>query len=306
MMHAIRRLLSFFHRNRLDDQLSEEIQLHLELRRQALIDAGMSPAAAEYEARRQFGNATAIRERTRDQWGSPAVDAFFRDLGFAARMMAHSPGLSGVVILAIALGAGVNAALFLLLDNMLLRTQDIPAANRVVWLDDGRPLLGPTYPDYVDYRDRASAAMDLAAYAMTEVAARPRADDERTSLRAVLASGNYFSVLQARPTLGRTFGPAEDLPPLGTASVVLGDAYWNRRFNRDPNVLGPDHRDQFQTLHDRWRAAGRLQRRACTERQSLRAGRMGPPLVSTAARAWRYAPCRADSVVGPPGDRPTA
>ena len=235
MMHALRRLLSYVHRDRLDDQLAEEIQLHLELRRQALIDDGVSPADAEREARRQFGNVAAIRERMRDQWGSPAVDAFLRDLRFAVRMMSRTPGVSAVVVLTIALGAGVNAAVFLPLNNMLLRTPDIPAADRVVWVDDGRPLLGPPYPDYVDYRDRASTAMELAAYAMAQVSARHQ---QPTSLRAVFASGNYFSVLQARPALGRTFGPAEDLPPFGTPSVVLGDAYWARHFNRDPNVLG--------------------------------------------------------------------
>jgi predicted permease len=238
MMHAIRRLLSFLHRNRLDDQLSEEIQLHLELRRQALVQDGMSPADAEREALRQFGNVTSIRERTRDQWGSPAVDAFLGDLRLAVRMMARSRGLSATVVLTIALGAGVNAALFMLLNNLLLRPPPIPGADRVVWLDDGRPLLGPTYPDYIDYRHRASGAMDLAAYATAEVLGPTRGDAPSASLRAVLASGNYFSVLQARPALGRTFGYADDLPPLGTASVVLSDAYWTRHFNRDPNVLG--------------------------------------------------------------------
>jgi hypothetical protein len=127
---------------------------------------------------------------------------------------------------------------FLLLNNMLLRTPGIPGAARVVWLDDGKPLQGPTYPDYVDYRDRSAAFADLAAYGETEIAARLENGEQPVSLRAVLATGNYFSVLQAHAALGRRFGSAEDLPPLGTASVVLSDATWARRFNRDPGVLG--------------------------------------------------------------------
>jgi hypothetical protein len=66
MMHALRRLVSWLHRSRLDAELSEEIELHLELRRQALIEKGLSPADAEQEAPRQFGNVTRIRERSCD------------------------------------------------------------------------------------------------------------------------------------------------------------------------------------------------------------------------------------------------
>jgi ABC-type antimicrobial peptide transport system permease subunit len=69
------RLIAFFRRNRLDTELAEEIRQHLELRRAALIDEGVSPAEADREARRQFGNVTAIRDRARDEWGSPAAAA---------------------------------------------------------------------------------------------------------------------------------------------------------------------------------------------------------------------------------------
>ena len=76
MLHPVRRLLSFFRRGRLDDELAEEIRLHLELRQRALMDGGMPPADAEREARRQFGNVMSIRERTRDQWSGVALAAF--------------------------------------------------------------------------------------------------------------------------------------------------------------------------------------------------------------------------------------
>ncbi len=238
MLYVLRRMLAFFRRDRLDDELSEEIGLHLELRQRALMDEGLPADEAERQARRQFGNVTAIRERTRDQWGSPAATAFVQDVMFGARLMTRNPGLSVVVVLTIALGAGVNAALFLLLNNLLLRTPDLPGADRLVWLDEGRPLIGPSYPDYVDYRDRTNAFSDLAAYAMTGAAARLPGEEQPSRAQVVTASGNYFSVLQGSAALGRTFGPADDLPPLGTAVAVLSDAYWTRRFHRDPGALG--------------------------------------------------------------------
>jgi putative ABC transport system permease protein len=141
---VLRRIRAFFRRSRLDDELAEEIRLHIELRQNALIADGMAPDEAERQARRQFGNVTVIRERARDEWIRPSIAALFQDLRFAARLMTRNPGLSSIVVLTVALGAGVNAALFLALNNMLLRSPDLSAVDSLVWLDDGRPLLGPT------------------------------------------------------------------------------------------------------------------------------------------------------------------
>ena len=232
------RMRAFFRRNRLDDELAEEIRLHIELRRGALIADGMAADEAEREARRQFGNVTAIRERAREEWIRPWIASIVQDVRFATRLMTRNPGLSAIVVLTVAVGAGVNAALFFALNNMLLRSPDLTDPDTLVWLDDGRPLLGPTYPDYVDYRDRTAAFEDLAAYATTGVSARLPGDEQPRTILGVMASGNYFSVLKTRAALGRTFDHADDQPPLGTATVVLSDAYWARRFNRDPAVIG--------------------------------------------------------------------
>ncbi len=139
MLQLLRRLISFFRRDRLDDELAEEIRLHLDLRRRALIDDGMLPADADHEARRQFGNVIAIRERSRDHWGSVAVNAFFQDVKFGTRMLARSPGLSAVIVLTIAFGAGLNGAVFLQFNDLFLRPPDLTDPERLVWLDDGDP-----------------------------------------------------------------------------------------------------------------------------------------------------------------------
>ena len=244
MLHIMRRLLSFFRRGHLDDELAEEIRLHLELRQRALMDGGMPPADAEREARRQFGNVMAIRERTRDQWGSVAVAAFLQDVRFGARMLARSPGLSVVVVLTIAFGSFLNGAVFLQLNDTFLRAPDLPNAETLVWLDDGGPRMGgTTYPDYVDYRDRVPA-IDLAVFAgggnnnRAAVGNTVAAGTDARPVSVVLATGNYFRVLQAPAALGRTFDPSEDLPPLGTPVAVVSDAYWQRQLGRDSDVLG--------------------------------------------------------------------
>src|SRR5262245_7611556 len=246
MLQLLRRAVSYFRRDRLDDELAEEIRLHLELRRQALVDSGMPPAEADREARRQFGNVTAIREQSRDHWGSIAVTAFFQDVKFGARMLARSPGLCAVIVLTIAFGAGLNGAVFLQFNDVFLRPPDLTDAERLVWLDDGDPRMGgTTYPDYVDYRDRV-AAIELAVFARGDKTSAAVMDGrpitagtaEARPAEIGLASGNYFHILQASAALGRTFDRAEDLPPLGTAVAVLSDGYWTRQYGRAGDVLG--------------------------------------------------------------------
>jgi hypothetical protein len=235
----VRQIRSFFSRQ-FDDELADEMRMHQELRRQALIDGGMDPREAEYEARRLFGNPTLLRERSRDAWGFASMASFWRDLGFGARLLLRHPAQSGAIVLTIALGAGLNAALFLAVNAVLLRPPDITRAHEVIRLDDGKPNAGLSYPDYVDYRDRAAAAIDLAAFGGVDVTIRLEEAGAQIaeSFRAGLASGNYFDVLGVRPIHGRTFTGREDLPSLGTAVVVLGEAYWARRFNRDPASWG--------------------------------------------------------------------
>jgi len=102
MLHNVRRVIAFFRRNRLDTELADEIRQHLELRRATLVDSGLSPADADREARRQFGNVTAIRERSRDEWGSATAVAVLQDLRFGVGLILRNPGLSTVVVLTIA------------------------------------------------------------------------------------------------------------------------------------------------------------------------------------------------------------
>ena len=108
MMSAVRRLLAFFRRNRLDDDVAEEIRLHLELRKQALIGDGMAPADADREARRQFGNVTAIRERTRAKWGGSSIDTLIQDVRYGLRLIRKAPGFSAVAIASLAVGIGAS------------------------------------------------------------------------------------------------------------------------------------------------------------------------------------------------------
>ena len=214
--------------------------MHLDMRTQSLIDRGVDPRDAAAEARRQFGNVMLKREEARDAWTFPALSSIVQDVRFALRMIGRGPGYAAIVVLTIALGTGLNGAVFVLLNALLLRPPDIDGVAEVVRLDDGKPVSGLSYPDYVDYRDRVADTVDLAAYAGMGVDVRSdRAGDNSVErVTAVLASGNYFDVLRARALVGRTFDGSADHPPSGTPVVVLGEIYWTRRFNRDPGIVG--------------------------------------------------------------------
>jgi predicted permease len=235
-----RRLMARIRRSRLDADFAEEIREHLALRRDALIDAGADPRHAELEARRLFGNQTVIKERARELWTIPLLSSLALETRFALRLLVRNPIHSAVVVGMIAIGTALNGAVFVIMDAAFLRIPDVPQVEQLVRLDDGEPAVGVTYPDYVDYRDRAAAALDIAAFAPMRVDARIARGgdslDERVT--ALLASGNYFDVLKGAALRGRTFDGTFDLPPAGTAVTVLGETYWERRFNRDEGVIG--------------------------------------------------------------------
>jgi hypothetical protein len=245
MWPALRRLRALLRRDRLDDELAEEISTHIDLRRRTLIEQGWPAPAAAAEARRQFGNVTAVREQSRDHWGSALLTAFVQDVRFGLRMITRVPALSATVVLIITIGAGINSAIFVFATN-LLRAPDVPHADRLVWLDDGRPLLGPTYPDYVDYRDRTQAFSDLATFAVTRVAVRAGSTHMGTS-----ASGH-------RPHVRATGRSSADRNRDGGGERQFLEPKVQSR-PRDPR---PDHRVEFQAVHHRRSSSRDVQRPA--------------------------------------------
>ena len=143
LAHLARRLAALTRRGRLDDELAEEIRLHVELRRQALVDAGWDPRDAAFEARRMFGNITAIREETRAMWGFGWLDALAQDLRYGARLLRRSPLFSGVAVLSLAIGIGATAAVFSLADAVLFRKLPVRSPDELIAF---RWISGPVYP----------------------------------------------------------------------------------------------------------------------------------------------------------------
>ena len=234
-----RRLWFFVTRWRRMQDLDEEMRLHVELRAAANRRDGLHPEEAARQARLRFGNTLKLREEARDVWGFAELERIGGDLRHAARRIVQRPAGTLVVVLTLALGIAATTAMFTLLDAMLLRPAPWNTSGRVVWIVGlrGRSAMprNLSYPDYLIYRDRATALSGVAAESGTAMAIGGRQPER---VLGALVSGNYFDVLGLRGQIGRTFAPDEDKAPDANPVVVLSDALWTSHFGADPGVIG--------------------------------------------------------------------
>ncbi len=163
------------------------------------------------------------------------------DIRYALRMLTKSPMFAGVVVLTLALGIGANAAIFSLLDQVLL--QSLPVANpeQLVVLsayEAKEPEIDSSfsYPMYQDLRDRNSVFSGVIARGGTQMNVSYGDQTERVS--GELVSGNFYDVLGVRPWAGRLFTQDDDRTPGAHPVVVLSYRFWESRFNKDPNLIG--------------------------------------------------------------------
>src|SRR5512134_1771851 len=151
------------------------------------------------------------------------MDELWRDVRFAVRMLRRSPGFTLVAVATLALGIGANTAIFSVVNALLLRPLPYPVANLKDLRDQNtvfESLVGSNGQDFT-----------LAAVSGTGGIGEP----ERVSGRQV--TSGVFTTLGKQPIVGRAFGPDEEKP--GAAGVVLlGEGFWERRFGRDPGVVG--------------------------------------------------------------------
>jgi predicted permease len=172
--------------------------------------------------------------------GSLRPDSIWQDAKYALRGLRRNPGFTAAVVATLGLGIGANAAIFSVVNGVLLRPLPVRDADRLVVLGAYRGSGGTpgrlSRLDMEDYRTQTDAFEDVAGYAMDfgSLAADNRA--ERAWLTYV--SGNYFGMLGLQPAVGRLIEPGEGHVPNADPVLVLSHRYWQRRFNGDPNVVG--------------------------------------------------------------------
>src|SRR5260370_18924364 len=148
------RLRALFHKRQLDGDLDAELQAHVELLSQDNIRRGMTPAAARYAARREFGGLEQAKELHRDQRSIPFFDALLQDLRFAFRALGKRPGFALFAILTLPLGIGPTTEDFRVDDRILVPSLPYPPDERLVSFVDTSPFEANEFvlaPDYVDW-----------------------------------------------------------------------------------------------------------------------------------------------------------
>jgi predicted permease len=231
-----------FLRRRLYDDLSEEIREHLEEKIEELVAGGMLRKEATYTARREFGNVRLMEEDSRVVWRWVAIEDFFMDVRFGARMLRKNPGFATIAIVTLALGIAANTTIFSVMNGWMLRPPNIKDPVRIVMIFNTNPAKGwgwdqnpVSAPDFNAWREQSQAFEDMVASQGNDFALTGEGEPER--LEGLRVSASYFNLLGVSAALGRTFLPGEDQPGHDQV-VVLSDGLWQRRFASNPKVLG--------------------------------------------------------------------
>ncbi len=240
-MSVLRRL---FTRGR-DQQIDRELQFHIDEQIAQHIASGRSPAEAARLTRLEFGGRQQIREDVRAATRSVWLDDFRGDVRFALRTYRRTPAFAALAVVTLALGIGVNTALFSVVREVLVKTLPVPNPYELVQIDCGS---GPgatggsrtclqSYPAFQMLTDRHEGLTGIAAVAPTPGGVVAVIDGRREVITAMLASGNLFDVLGISAAAGRVLAASDERP--GSPSVaVLSHAYWRRAFAGRPEVIG--------------------------------------------------------------------
>ena len=234
-----RRLVFFFRRGRFHRDLEEEMRLHQKLRAQAHAEEGMASEEAHYAARRDFGNALLLRERSRDVWGFAWLETLLQDVRYGLRQLRHNPGFTAVAIITLALGIGANTAIFSVVDGVLLAPLPYPHPDRLVmvWLNNLtlKAMTELSYPDFLDWQRNARSFQQMAAFTSQNYDLTSPGAPEHVNGTQV--SSGFFSTLGVKLAVGREFSPEVDRHG-GAPVVVISNRLWRNRFGESHAAVG--------------------------------------------------------------------
>src|SRR3984893_17196149 len=236
------RLRSILRRSRVEQELAEELQFHLEQKIQEGIANGLSPKEARYAARRAMDGLEKRKEEMRDMRRVHWLTDFLDDARYAMRSLRRTYGLTAFVVMTLALGIGLTSATFSMVDALIFRPYPVPHPSGVVTLvstTHDSSFEDFSYREYLDVRGKTKAYDGVIANSGMEAVGFSAEPGATPRVRGgMMVSGNYFHVLGVEPRLGRGFRQDEDQVPGRNAVAVLGPDFWKHEFASDPGVLG--------------------------------------------------------------------
>jgi predicted permease len=232
--------MSWWRIRKRDADLERELRSDLDLEEEEQRERGVAQPEARLAALRAFGNPMLIRDQTRETWNGARFDRIWQDIRYALRQMRKSPGFAAVVVLTLALGIGANASVFSVLNAVVLRPLEFPAADRLVQitsLKDGKPV-GTSAPDVKDFVAGSGAFEKMAVYDewRKNVSVFPGGENPEQMLVG-LAPRELFEALGVQSLLGRLFTAEEGLEGRNHVALIT-ETLWLSRFERDPAILG--------------------------------------------------------------------
>jgi predicted permease len=251
--HSLR-LRALLFRRRMDEELQEELQFHIEMQARKNQRHGSDAAEAKREARLQFGSVVVATEQCREQRGISSVETLAKDLRYAIRILRKSPGFTIIAVLTLALGIGANTAIFSVIDSVLLSNLPVKDPQQLVFLthpdeqgleigfgDGDRDFL--TYPEFreLERNNQVFSGLLGASNFSSSIPVELQADASAANgapAHVSLVSGSYFSVLGVAPILGRAFATEVDTLRDANPVAVISYAFWQGRLAGAADVIG--------------------------------------------------------------------
>ncbi len=212
----------WLHRRSLERELAGEMEEHLAEKIDQLREEGYGEEEARAMARSQFGNMTLQQEDSRSAWGWNMAGQLWQDVRFGCRLLARTPAFTATAVIVLALGIGMNTAMFSVVKAVLLSALPYPAPERIVELGqtatDGH-VMHVSALDFRDWRAQSQTVESMAKYGVDDVTLSGDFAARRTRMAAV--GTGFFEVMATYAAVGRTFSAAEQKPG-GTPTIVLG------------------------------------------------------------------------------------
>lgn len=227
-------MISRFWRKR-DEELDAEVQSHLNMAVRDRMERGESSEQAKQSARREMGNVALVKETTRDVWGWRWLENLSQDVRYATRSYLRTPLFAVTVVVTIALGLGVNTALFTIFDAYYLQTVNVHEPHSLYecgWIDQTGANHDFSWDEYRQFSAQNPAFSEAYAYRHTFVRMNGR------NVTASLVSGNYFELLGVGASLGRMLAPEDSAAPGEQPVIVLSYSEWQNQFGSDPEIVG--------------------------------------------------------------------
>jgi predicted permease len=233
-------LQSLFARRVLDEQIDADLLFHLEQATAEYVREGLTPDEARRAALKAFGNPVDVREDVRDTSMWIWWERLGQDLRYGVRGFRRSPALTATAVLSLALGIGATTAIFSIFNTLVLRPlpiRDPDTLFQVMHRGDAGVSQSSTHALY-EYIENHAQTITGAFQVDPTIKMRILVDGEAEAITGQRVTSDYFNVLGIRPVIGNVIEPGGERSAERNRVVVLGHAYWARRFGRDPGVLG--------------------------------------------------------------------